>query len=259
VDCQQAFLFDMALRELKGHKDYFINDNGAVYLLDDKMPLKIKPIKRSDSIVVILKDNKKYDLLKLVFDNFYPDLILDKAHTKYSVCRRGFIIPSSVTVKNIPLVRTLDDRQSQLFSSFKCRQRAESANFRGDGYISGYDVFNALERDDFKCHYCKDTLVYNDWHLDHFYSLFMGGKNTKTNIVASCSLCNTMKNRLDGFAFVQRCKVIALKNQDILNQSESELLKLKAGRYRGINGTVQALKKQIQHYINYSPKNNKQP
>lgn len=40
----------------------------------------------------------------------------------------------------------------------------------------------------------------------------MGGKNKIDNLAPTCKWCNTMKNALDGNAFIEKCKKIVDKN-----------------------------------------------
>ncbi len=95
---------------------------------------------------------------------------------------------------------------------FKCKFRATYANKRFDDKISSIDVLNTLKRFSFKCAYCGDLLNYNNWQLDHFYAKAMGGKNKINNLAPTCKWCNTMKNALDGFAFIEKCKKIVASN-----------------------------------------------
>ena len=54
------------------------------------------------------------------------------------------------------------------------------------------------------CYYCG-TEVSNDksnqYHLDHYEPIFMGGTNDITNIVLSCSSCNLAKGTISGDKF----------------------------------------------------------
>lgn len=96
---------------------------------------------------------------------------------------------------------------------FKCDIKAHSANQRyKDTYLSKEDVYDMLNRFDFKCFYCGDEIKPKDWQLDHFYPKSKGGKNTLENITCTCRWCNKLKNDMDGFAFIEKCKNIHQSN-----------------------------------------------
>lgn len=95
---------------------------------------------------------------------------------------------------------------------FRCDYRASYANRRFPHKISCNDVLNTLKRFDFRCAYCSDKLNHNKWQLDHYYSKAMGGLNKVNNLAPTCKWCNTMKNTLDGSAFIEKCKKIVGSN-----------------------------------------------
>lgn len=104
-----------------------------------------------------------------------------------------------------------------LLRQFKCQTKANSANKRFDDKITKYDVLFSLKLNDFKCFYCNDKIDFKYWELDHFYSRAMFGKNEKSNLVACCKWCNTMKNALDGNSFLAKCSQILENNFFVKN------------------------------------------
>jgi len=104
----------------------------------------------------------------------------------------------------------LDDGHLKIY---KCQAKANSANKRFDDKITKSDVLNSLKRFDFKCGYCFKPIPTKHWQLDHFNPKANGGKNTHDNLVPCCRWCNTMKNALDGWAFIHKCKQISTDNQ----------------------------------------------
>jgi len=101
---------------------------------------------------------------------------------------------------------------------FRCESRAKGANKRFADNINKYDVLFALKLNNFNCFYCNEKINYQKWELDHFYPKAMGGLNNKNNLVACCKWCNTMKNALDGNAFINKCRQIIGNNYFFINR-----------------------------------------
>jgi len=95
---------------------------------------------------------------------------------------------------------------------FRIQERARGANARFEDKIVSLDILRALQRTNFKCFYCFDTLDKKSWQLDHFHARANGGKNNLFNLAPSCKWCNQMKNALDGNSFLVRCKRIFMAN-----------------------------------------------
>ena len=114
------------------------------------------------------------------------------------------------------------ENEQKLIRIYRCESRVKCANGRFEDKISTKDVLFALQKNDFKCFYCNDTIDKNSWQLDHFYPRAMSGKNEKTNLVACCKWCNTMKNALDGNSFINKCNQIVNNNFFELNGAEIE-------------------------------------
>lgn len=100
----------------------------------------------------------------------------------------------------------------KLLQKFRCSLRAGYANKRFDDKICRHDVYQSLQRFNFKCGYCCRPLD-EKWQLDHFYARAVGGKNVNENLVPTCRWCNTMKSSLDGFSFLLKCHTVATHNQ----------------------------------------------
>ena len=99
----------------------------------------------------------------------------------------------------------------KLIRVYKCNSKAHNSNSRFEDKISANDVLSILEKFSFKCFYCQDEIKTN-WQLDHFHPRANGGKNTIDNLVPCCKWCNTMKNALEGVAFINKCKNILENN-----------------------------------------------
>jgi 5-methylcytosine-specific restriction endonuclease McrA len=102
--------------------------------------------------------------------------------------------------------------QKELLSKYNCRKRAINVNNKQDCKISADDILVIIERQNRKCFYCNSYLDPKYYQIDHFYPKSMGGKTIITNLVATCRWCNTMKNALDGHAFIKKCKCIVENN-----------------------------------------------
>lgn len=110
-------------------------------------------------------------------------------------------------------IRTFHKHEWDRLKRFKCQSKANAANarFKAD-IICSIQVYELLERFNFSCIYCSNKLEAKSWHLDHFYSKAMGGRNIVNNLAPACKWCNLMKGPLDGYAFIDRCQKIGKNN-----------------------------------------------
>jgi 5-methylcytosine-specific restriction endonuclease McrA len=99
-----------------------------------------------------------------------------------------------------------------LIRMYRCDSKAKSANKRFEDKIDSFDVLFSLKLNDFKCFYCNDKIDCKNWQLDHFHPRANNGLNKRENLVACCKWCNTMKNALDGNAFINKCNQILQNN-----------------------------------------------
>jgi hypothetical protein len=100
----------------------------------------------------------------------------------------------------------------EVVKKFRCYERALYANKRFTESITKFDVLSCLKRFKFRCAYCCVLLKASDWQLDHFYPRASFGRNTPDNICPTCKWCNTMKNALDGWSFINKCRNISANN-----------------------------------------------
>lgn len=105
------------------------------------------------------------------------------------------------------------NHQLNQIKEYKLESRCYGANcrFKSDK-ISKHDILTVLEKFNFRCMYCDDSLHSKSWHLDHFYSKASGGRNVVENLAPSCKWCNMMKGGLDGYGFLHKCKTICENN-----------------------------------------------
>jgi hypothetical protein len=129
-----------------------------------------------------------------------------------------------------------------LIRQFKCASRAKTANKRFEDNINSFDVLFSLKLNNFNCFYCNDKIDYKDWELDHFNPKANGGKNKRENLVACCKWCNTMKNALDGNAFINKCNQI-LKNNFFVKNNLGNVTSNKIS-----NNTYKKIKKTLSKY-----------
>jgi len=102
--------------------------------------------------------------------------------------------------------------QQNLLFEYDCKKRAKAVNHNQDCKICSDDILIIIERQNKRCFYCNSYLDPKKYQIDHFYPKSMGGKTVLTNLVATCRWCNTMKNALDGHAFINKCKLIVKNN-----------------------------------------------
>jgi len=63
-----------------------------------------------------------------------------------------------------------------------------------DFYKNQEDRIELLKREDYACFYCLREINREDFHLDHIIPRTEGGENYRSNLIATCSACNTTKN-----------------------------------------------------------------
>ena len=112
---------------------------------------------------------------------------------------------------------------SEKLIEFNCASRAKTANKRFIDSINKEDVCSILFKYNFKCFYCNEQLNKNNWQLDHFHPRANGGLNHVENLVCTCKWCNTMKNALDGHAFINKCFNVINNNFFTINNIKLEL------------------------------------
>lgn len=110
---------------------------------------------------------------------------------------RGFLILYVLIIRQKDFTKKIIE--------YRCSSRASFANSRFNEYITKEDVCEVLYKYEFRCFYCGTNINKKAWQLDHFNPRANGGLNTLENLVCTCRWCNTMKNALDGNAFINKC------------------------------------------------------
>ena len=197
------------VKPLDGNHYYFIHSTGYVSEVTFTKERPQKNIKVQGKIYARIRGKSKL-LIDLMCKHFIGDLSYAHQIT-YTATQDNRIPLSNILVKKLAYPSGLSEEHGSLFAKYKCQSKADSANKRGEDKITGFDVFNCLQRTKFTCIYCHSALT-KEWHLDHFFSLSKNGKNQSKNLAASCRMCNLMKGALDGYQFIAQCKRISDKN-----------------------------------------------
>lgn len=71
-----------------------------------------------------------------------------------------------------------------------------------DYYSIPLNRIKILHRDNYKCFYCLRELPKEDFYLDHIKPRAFGGRNYKSNLLASCKSCNIKKNASNSQEFL---------------------------------------------------------
>jgi hypothetical protein len=189
--------------ELKELPRHFICEEGYIYYLKNGREIKLIPQEDKRKRVLILLGKNKYLLVHLMVKYFIKEF---KTKDKFKFKKtKNLEIPLS-GIKIITRKELKQDESKLVL--WNCNIKSSSANSRSAQFITQYDVFKVLEMFDYKCIYCQDDLMPNEWHLDHFIPLSRNGTNDVSNLVASCAICNTMKGALNGFEFHKLCNKI---------------------------------------------------
>lgn len=187
---------------------YFIHVTGyVVKVLGPRKEVRINAMVEENSKNVFVEiDGVKKNLLYLMIENFMPDVKMNQQF-RYSI-KNGNEIPLQV-IRVTDFVSSISSLHEETIHKYKCKQRAEAANVRGEGIITPLHVAECLINNNFKCLYCNDHLDIRNWHLDHFIPLAKGGTNRFDNIVPSCYMCNLMKGAFSPAKFEKQILKIA--------------------------------------------------
>ena len=80
------------------------------------------------------------------------------------------------------------------------RRRARKLKAGGDHTLD--DIKELLEKQKYKCIYCKTNLK-NGYQVDHIKPLSKGGDNSKFNLQILCISCNQRKSAKDPIEYAQ--------------------------------------------------------
>jgi len=100
-------------------------------------------------------------------------------------------------------------------------------NSKDDFYTDPQKRIEILKREDYKCFYCLREIQRDDFYLDHLLPQTKGGRNYKTNLVASCRTCNTKKNATESGEFLSQVYRKGLITQEEYQGQKEKLTELK--------------------------------
>lgn len=193
-------------KQVKGTRNYFISDQGFVFITKNARDFVIDHKIDWDSYTVHVKiNNVVKNLAYLMAAHFIPYIGMDSKFD-YTINKFGYIPLSSI--KTDKVIEDFSENDYSLMRMYGCFERANNANVRDKYKITAAEVLYVLVRYDFKCIYCGELLNNKGWHLDHYQPLSRGGNNKVNNLVSSCAICNIMKGALVGDQFYERCKII---------------------------------------------------
>ncbi len=111
--------------------------------------------------------------------------------------------------KNNPQRRRTQERLWALANPEKYRagNRLKAHRRRGleqgaEGSFTAQDIITVRESQRGRCFYCGVVLG-DDYHIDHFVPLSMGGNNNPSNLRLSCPKCNLIKGAKNPQEFIQ--------------------------------------------------------
>lgn len=81
--------------------------------------------------------------------------------------------------------------------------RRKAIKRNAPGSYTQHDVLRILERQRYRCVYCKRSLKVYGYHVDHKVALSRGGSNWPANLQCLCPECNNRKHVRDDIEFAQ--------------------------------------------------------
>lgn len=196
---------------LKNHPSYYIHVDGFIFReINHKQRNVNKSVNYRNQKITYIIDGIEYDLLNLMIEYFEVKYTpTDKISFK--------IIEDRIPLSNInvkPFIRNNDfsNKENKLLNLYQCKQKAHNSNARDNNQITEIQVLTILKFSNFRCVYCGINLVDTKWELDHFIPLSRGGKNTFSNLVSACMICNRMKSNLMPLEFIRMVHKITKNN-----------------------------------------------
>lgn len=202
---------------------YYISSLGMVYFQkQNEKRIILEPQLINGKLTIIIY-KKEYLLLDLMLKYFFYNM---KDYTSMQVKlkkKNPTKIPiTAITFNNENIL----PNHSYISYRYNVAQKVTNANTRAIDMITEYDVVYSLQNCNFKCRYCGNNLMCNNWHLEHIKPLAKGGKNIRENITGACKMCNTMKHAFDEREFLLKCEKIYHNNKEKIDEIKEYNLKV---------------------------------
>jgi len=202
--------------QIRNTVNYFISSEGYCFKSKNgkDVEVEVNVVRRIPYVLICgIKHNLGYLMAEYFLAESSDIGLYDRVSFKFENNR---LILSSINIKRY--LEKNSHEQRQIFQ-YGCDIKVSNHNNRVDyqNSISSLDILNALKRSNFKCLYCGDPIKPKKWHLDHVIPLSLGGKNTFTNIAATCIHCNMMKGAFGMDKFLSQCKKITRYNSEIIS------------------------------------------
>jgi hypothetical protein len=94
------------------------------------------------------------------------------------------------------------DTKSNSYLGARIHEANRSARLRAFGRAEGetgigilrvHDIRVMMDKQDWRCMYCKDKITYRTCEIDHVYPIVKGGEHYLYNVVLTCHTCNQVK------------------------------------------------------------------
>ena len=127
---------------------------------------------------------------------FFKKAYFEEGQIEKSIAKPGQInvykvkLPSQIKFVQECIAKDLDSKE-EIFDDTKT-----------DYYTNPLSRLKILQRGDYKCFYCLRELSKEDFYLDHIKPRAFGGRNYKSNLLASCKSCNIKKNAINSQEFL---------------------------------------------------------
>ena len=107
-----------------------------------------------------------------------------------------------ITHRTEATTRTKNWRNNNPNKSREYHSRRKARKLKAEGTHTTKDIKWLLEKQNYKCVYCKKSLR-KEYHVDHIIALSKGGGNGKNNLQMLCPTCNLRKNAKDPIEYAQ--------------------------------------------------------
>jgi len=104
------------------------------------------------------------------------------------------------------IFRPIIQREQSRIASLTRKQRIEA----NGGTVSKDEIAELYSIQEGFCYFCGDPISNNSkgsYHIDHYQSIYDGGRNDLSNIVLTCPSCNRKKGIMHGDTFERIAKI----------------------------------------------------
>lgn len=196
------------------------------YFEEGKRTITVKLSELGENLLSDLGQSMSHDVVKRGVNDLVRLRIIEKRPSRPGQINEYEVrLPSEIReVKE--MIKKNEEKTEELVDDSK-----------NDFYTDQQKRIEILKRENYICFYCLREIKRDDFYLDHLLPQTKGGRNYKTNLVASCRTCNTKKNATESEEFLSQVYRKGLITQEEYQGQKVKLVKLKE-EYKQIESSI---------------------